>query len=74
MSTCAKCSARILWREHQVTQRAQPIDAEPFAGGNILLARNGRNYEIVKPGEGTHQSHYVTCPYATWFRNNKHRG
>lgn len=45
-SKCRSCQAPILWTLDATTGRAQPLDAEPVANGNVkLTGRTGKTRE-----------------------------
>lgn len=66
---CRSCGARIVFARHwgtPLTGKLMPIDAEPSAGGRLLLHED-RTYEIVKAEDVAehahelHTSHFATC-------------
>jgi len=69
---CGSCGAPIVWA-HNVYGKREPIDAAPVAGGNIVLVGLGEppRAEHVKPGVGTHVSHFATCPDARKWRRRQ---
>lgn len=69
---CRSCGAPIVWATTG-GRRAMPVDPDPIAGGNLQLARVGDGLEVtvVRPGDGTHRSHYVTCPHAENWRRTR---
>lgn len=67
MPACTSCKQQIEWRTSKVSGRKMPIDSAPAAGGNIVLV-DRNDYKVVPAGEGTHTSHFATCPNA-----QKHR-
>lgn len=72
MSSCSKCYAAIRWAKTP-KGKSIPIDAMPSEDGkaNVVLSRDllgDQLATVVKPGEGTHVSHFATCPYAKEFR------
>ena len=72
MADCARCYAAIRWAKTP-KGKAIPIDAMPPEDGraNVVLSRDLLGELLattVKPGEGTHVSHFATCPYAAEFR------
>ena len=63
---CLLCGAAIIWRDHETTARAMPIDAEPNDAGNVVLLDKGR-YRMLPlseraPGQVRYTSHMATCP------------
>jgi len=69
VTTCRSCGARIVFARHwaATTSRLMPIDAEPSAGGRILIHED-RTYEIIGTVEAIqehagelHSSHFATC-------------
>ena len=75
MSKCKSCGAHIRWAKTPIG-RNMPIDFKPVADyGNIELTEQlnlGGEAEllamVVKPGNGTHVSHFKTCPFAKQHR------
>lgn len=65
MGECRSCGAEVIWVETEKGRR-MPVDAESTEGGNIVLVDGVAKY--VKAGEGTHVSHFVTCPNAKSHR------
>lgn len=74
---CSACGAAIVWANHSVTGKPNPIDAEPSPEGNIELNADGKIYRIVpKAQRAAHagrlrKSHFVTCPEAASFRGGR---
>lgn len=69
-SACRSCGAEILW-VLTANQKRMPVDALPVENGNLVLdPANGDvpHVRVVKAGEGTHVSHYVTCPQREEWR------
>lgn len=69
-ATCSSCGAPILWTISPKHQR-MPVDPEPVANGNLTLAAHFDGtvvYSRVEPSEGTHVSHFSTCPDAAEHR------
>lgn len=68
---CRSCQAPVIWARTK-NGKAIPIDAEPADSGqkpNLkLLPGNPVAAEYVGAGEGTHVSHFVTCPNAIKHR------
>jgi hypothetical protein len=63
---CLLCGAPIIWRDHETTGRAMPIDPEPDDAGNVVLLDRGR-YRMLPlseraPGQVRYTSHMGTCP------------
>lgn len=63
---CRSCGARITWLLTS-KGKSMPVDAEPAAGGNLQIGDDGV-VTVVKAGEGTHVSHFATCPSAAAHR------
>lgn len=65
-TTCSACGAEMyfLVLEGRRGAKANPINADPTTDGtaNILPDVEHGTYRIVPKGEGTHLSHFVTCP------------
>ena len=69
MSMCRSCNAPIEWRRTLSGTRI-PIDPSPVENGNVVLLTGGL-CKVVAPGEGTHVSHFATCPNAAAHRKAK---
>ena len=78
MATCRSCGAEIVWLKHHETGKANPIDREPHANGNIVpnfsqgiyRMATGNELEMARLyGKKVYISHFVTCPNAA-----EHRG
>lgn len=71
MNNCRSCGAPIFWAR-TTTRKNIPIDADPVDNGNVELTRTWdgpfRVVSVVAPGDGTHVSHFVTCPDASDHR------
>lgn len=68
---CKSCGAPIIWAS-TATGAAMPVDPDPIGGGNLQLTRRGDESvtaAVVRPGEGTHRSHYASCPHADQWRS-----
>jgi len=63
---CSSCGAFIVWFR-TATGKSMPVDPNPVDNGNLKLDDSGR-LVVVKPGEGTHVSHFSTCPQAGQHR------
>lgn len=63
---CRSCAAPVLYMTNRKTGKKIPINVEPKAGGGIVLL-DERRFD-VRSGEGTHQSHFATCPRASEWR------
>jgi hypothetical protein len=50
-----------------------PIDPNPVAGGNLVLTLRAVDavVQAVPKGQGTHVSHFATCPNAGAHRKGK---
>lgn len=78
MSQCKSCGASIVWAQ-TVNGKRMPVDELEVTGGNIRLSRAKQDPRdpplvmatVVKPGEGTHRSHFSTCPGATTHRSKR---
>ena len=76
---CLLCGAAIIWRDHETTGRAMPIDAEPDDKGNVVLLDHGR-YRMLPlaeraPGQVRYTSHMGTCPvYVERQKQRRARG
>jgi hypothetical protein len=77
---CASCGAPIIWRIHDRTRKRAPINAEPAAGGTIVLLPGGTYYRVytaqqlaaARPRTLLYTNHFVTCPAAKQWA--KHGG
>jgi hypothetical protein len=76
---CLLCGAAIIWRDHETTGRAMPIDAEPDDAGNVVLLPQGK-YRILPLSERKldqvhYTSHMGTCPvYVERQKQRRARG
>ncbi|MFD3431133.1 hypothetical protein [Nocardia fluminea] len=73
-SRCRSCSAPIAWRRTAEGKRI-PLDPEPVAGGNLMIAGNGTAL-VVGPtaspainSDIRYVSHFATCPNADSWRS-----
>lgn len=73
---CGTCRADIIWTT-TVNNKDMPVDAEPAAGGNIRVYRDGATgivrSDVVKPAlafgrSNLRLSHFVKCPDAPKWR------
>lgn len=74
-SFCRTCRRPILWGVTSAGRRI-PIDTLSVANGNIILGdwKDGTvEVAIGKPGTGTHQSHFVSCPTSAAHRRGPRR-
>lgn len=70
MSACRSCGAEIIWVVAAASGKRMPIDAEPVAGGNLVL--NGDQVVYVEPTDAARYiSHFVTCPQSAEWRKPK---
>lgn len=70
IATCTSCGRDIIWCKTPQGKR-MPVDAEPVKGGNLRLEDvqdEGPCVYCTKAGEGTHVSHFATCPNAAQHR------
>lgn len=71
---CRSCKAPILWAISSKTGNRIPInEAPPEPGkGNVMLdaplSPGPPTARYVTPGEGSHVTHFVTCPDADSWR------
>jgi hypothetical protein len=86
---CSLCGAAILWRDHESTRRAMPINVEPDDKGKIALLPGGL-YRFVPVSEQVnaqvarnrgeeipprYTSHMDTCPvYVARQKQRRARG
>jgi hypothetical protein len=74
---CRSCGLPILWRKHETTERAMPIDATPSPYGTIWLHHDNTTYRIETGGlklsfaGRLHSSHYQTCPQRDAWRKGQ---
>ncbi len=76
MDTCKspRCGKPIIFARTEKGHRI-PLDPDPVTNGkgNLRLSKvPGDDLPLavkVKPGEGTHVSHFVTCPASPAFRS-----
>lgn len=70
MSRCRSCGAAIEWATVTASGRRMPVDATPELYGNLRLEwiDGELQVEVVGPGNGTHVSHFVSCPNADRHR------
>ena len=71
IATCKSCGARIMWCI-TITGKRMPVDARESPRGNLTLEPQPDGELLaryVPPGEGTHSSHFATCPNAAEHRN-----
>jgi len=72
IATCKSCGARIYWCV-TTTGKRMPVNATESASGNLLLELQPGGELLaryVSPGEGTHTSHFATCPHAAQHRGH----
>lgn len=71
-STCRACGAEIIWCKTRKARRI-PVDAQPAAGGNVVIEVGARATVLNKddaadlassPGVPLRWPHHATCP--TW--------
>lgn len=70
---CGSCEAEIIWTVTEKGKR-MPVDRAPRADGNVKLEhRPGRPplARVVGKGNGTHTSHFATCPNAGSHRTRR---
>lgn len=78
---CKSCNAPIVW-VRTVGDARMPIDAYEQDGriipkeikdGNVILDNDRRGVlaRTVKKGQGTHQSHFASCPHAAEWRGKR---
>ncbi len=72
MARCRSCRAPIEW---VATESGKHMPVEEREGGNLVLDRDllGENpvARVVADGEGTHVSHFATCPDGDRWRGRK---
>jgi hypothetical protein len=65
---CRSCAKTVLW---VTTENGKKMPAEESENGNLLLENDLLGdpvARVVDPGEGTHVSHFATCPQAEGWR------
>ena len=75
MSACRSCGAEILWAK-TIKGHSIPLDAQPAAKGNVVIAENGTALVYRDPAaiatryvdEPHFVSHFATCPNADEHR------
>lgn len=76
MTTCKSCGAPVLW-VHTSKGSRMPVDANgdgtatTVPNGNLILERTHEGKLIavgVPTGQGSHVSHFATCPNAASHR------
>lgn len=65
--SCKSCGAAILWALTDNGKR-MPVNAEPVENGNLLLVADEDGPRAIYATQGTHVSHFATCPYAENWR------
>ena len=74
MATCRSCGAEIIFAETEKGHR-MPIDAQAVLDGtgNVKLVQRGGTLMavVVNVGQGTHVSHFKTCPQAAQHRRSR---
>lgn len=71
MDRCRSCGAPIMFKR-TFKGRRMPLDVErdaPPPNANVLVS--GDRCSVVAPGEGTHTSHFATCPNASKHRRKR---
>lgn len=70
MARCRSCGAEILWAVTKAGKRI-PIDPEPEPYGNVQLDESAGEVRatVVAIGDGTHVSHFASCPLAYRHRS-----
>lgn len=67
MAQCRSCKQNIQWVTTS-TGKMMPVELAKEGEGNIVLNDGAVQAQIVKKGEGTHVSHFATCPKADFHR------
>lgn len=74
MTRCRTCNAPVLWCV-TTTGKKMPVDQRQSPHGNLILEYQPATGETlaryVQPGEGTHTSHFATCPQAAEHRRGQ---
>lgn len=75
-SPCASCRRPVLWVQWE-SGKLMPVDAQPAASGNVVIAMRGGLYgKLVAEsfdaerhiGRRRYASHFATCPHADQHR------
>ena len=67
--TCMGCGDPILWVVTEAKGKRMPLDRDPVANGNVIVADGVAT--VVAPGAGTHVAHFATCSELLKFRKEK---
>ena len=70
MTRCRSCAKKVLWVTTENGKR-MPVEEHETEQGNLLLENDLLGdpvARVVAPGEGTHVSHFATCPDAEGWR------
>ena len=74
MTRCKSCNAVVIWCV-TTTGKSMPVDQRQSPHGNLVLeyqpATGDTLARYVPPGEGTHTSHFATCPQAAEHRRRQ---
>lgn len=65
---CRSCGAPILWGISARSGKSVPLDPEPVENGNLRLTGPPDFPTVIFVREGTHVSHFATCPNAAAHR------
>lgn len=67
---CRSCRAEVVWT---VTTSGRRMPVEAAERGNVVLGREGEALvaRVVDDGQGTHVSHFATCPQANSWRRER---
>lgn len=67
---CRACNADVwfLTNSKASTGKLNPVNVAESENANIVVDLEAGQYTIVKPGDGKHISHFVTCPAREQFR------
>lgn len=68
---CRSCEAPIEWAITEKGRRI-PLDVDDGQPGNIVITADGVAH-VVADGEGTHRTHFSTCPNAGVHRKKRSR-
>lgn len=82
VARCRSCQARIVWTTNVSSGRRMPVDADPVAGGNVVLVsgNDGPEARVLTKDElarraprldgkpDLHVSHFATCAQAKDWR------
>lgn len=72
-ATCKECGAKLIWARTK-SGAAMPLNFAVVAGVQPNIVLQGNVAHVVNPGNGTHVSHWATCPKSKEFRKPRDAG